>query len=65
MEAGDGGIVGTVLKSLPKTVTPLGRLSIALTTLDADKHTKSAINHGAMKYTHWEVRKKSVNKYKI
>ncbi|XP_033217927.1 probable citrate synthase 2, mitochondrial isoform X2 [Belonocnema kinseyi] len=54
LEAGDGGIVGAVLKSLPKTVTPLRRLSIALTTLDADKHTKSAIKNGAMKYTHWE-----------
>ena len=57
LEGENGGIVGTVLKALPNTITLLGRISIALATLDGDRNTKRAIKNGALKYTHWEVRK--------
>lgn len=50
-----GGIVGSVLQNLPDNVTPLGRLSIALTVLQTDKHTKKALENGALNHTHWEV----------
>ncbi|KAK2580102.1 hypothetical protein KPH14_012380 [Odynerus spinipes] len=51
---GNGGIVGSVLQNLPDNVTPLGRLSIALTALDAGKHTKKAVKDGALNHTYWE-----------
>lgn len=49
-----GGVVGNVLRALPKNVPPVGRLAIALTALDADKHYKKAVQTGAMSYTYWE-----------
>ncbi|XP_012253635.2 probable citrate synthase 2, mitochondrial [Athalia rosae] len=49
-----GGIVGTVLKTLPENVSPLGRLCVALTTLRADKHMRDALKIGATTHTHWE-----------
>ncbi|XP_046819503.1 probable citrate synthase, mitochondrial [Vespa crabro] len=49
-----GGIVGSVLQNLPDNVTPLARLSIALTVLQTDKHTKKALQNGALNHTHWE-----------
>lgn len=51
-----GGIVGSVLRSLPKTISPLGRLSVALTVFDSGKHVKEALRNGVMSHTHWEVR---------
>lgn len=50
-----GGVVGGVLRALPKNVSPVGRLAIALTALDADKHYRKAVESGAMSYTYWEV----------
>ncbi|KAI4501265.1 hypothetical protein M0802_003638 [Mischocyttarus mexicanus] len=49
-----GGIVGSVLQNLPDNVTPLARLSIALTILQTNKYTKKAIENGAPSHTHWE-----------
>ncbi|CAK9810720.1 Probable citrate synthase, mitochondrial [Anthophora quadrimaculata] len=49
-----GGIVGSVLQSLPKTISPLGRLSVALTVFDSGKHMKKALENGALTHTHWE-----------
>ncbi|XP_014601850.1 PREDICTED: probable citrate synthase 2, mitochondrial isoform X2 [Polistes canadensis] len=49
-----GGIVGSVLQNLPDNVTPLGRLSIALTILQTNKYTKKALENGALSHTHWE-----------
>ncbi|XP_014224589.1 citrate synthase, mitochondrial-like [Trichogramma pretiosum] len=49
-----GGVVGNVLKSLPPSVPPVGRLAIALTALDADTRYKKAVQSGAMSYTYWE-----------
>ncbi|XP_014483178.1 PREDICTED: probable citrate synthase 2, mitochondrial [Dinoponera quadriceps] len=44
----------SVLRSLPESVTPLGRLSVALTILDVSKCAKEAKRHGAMPHTYWE-----------
>nr|XP_012224555.1 PREDICTED: probable citrate synthase 1, mitochondrial [Linepithema humile] len=44
----------SVLRSIPKTVTPLHKLSIALTFFDISKHAKNAKRHGAMPYSYWE-----------
>ncbi|XP_043494541.1 probable citrate synthase 2, mitochondrial, partial [Polistes fuscatus] len=49
-----GGIVGSVLRNLPNNVTPLGKLSIALTILETNKYTKKALENGALSHTHWE-----------
>ncbi|XP_076671726.1 citrate synthase, mitochondrial-like isoform X4 [Andrena cerasifolii] len=49
-----GGIVGSILQTLPKTTTPLGRLSMALAIFDSDKHVKGALQNRASSYTHWE-----------
>ncbi|XP_017793182.1 PREDICTED: citrate synthase, mitochondrial-like [Habropoda laboriosa] len=49
-----GGIVGSVLQTLPKTISPLARLSVALTVLDSGKHTKKALEISALTHTHWE-----------
>lgn len=48
------GIV-SVLRSLPATVTPLGRLSIALMVLDVGKQMNEAKSKGVMPHTYWEV----------
>lgn len=45
----------SVLRSIPKTFTPLHKLSIALTFFDISKHAKNAKKHGAMPYSYWEV----------
>lgn len=50
-----GETVVSVLRSLPETITPLGRLSVALTILDVSKYAKEAKRHGAMPHTYWEV----------
>lgn len=50
-----GGIVGSILQTLPKTTTPLGKLSMALTIFDSDKHMKGALQNRVSNYTHWEV----------
>lgn len=50
-----GGLVGSVLRALPCNVTPVGKLAIALTALDADKHYKRAVKDGVMSYSYWEV----------
>ena len=56
-ESGDlGGIIGNVLKSLPEKVSPVGKLAIALTALDADNHYKSAVKNETMSYALWEVK---------
>ncbi|XP_011498429.1 PREDICTED: citrate synthase, mitochondrial-like isoform X2 [Ceratosolen solmsi marchali] len=49
-----GGVVGNVLRALPQNVSPVARLAIALTALDADKHYKEALKTGALSYTYWE-----------
>ncbi|XP_061935632.1 probable citrate synthase 2, mitochondrial [Apis cerana] len=49
-----GGIVGSVLQNLPKTTTPLGKLSIALTVFESGKYIQEALKNGALSYTHWE-----------
>ena len=51
-----GGVVGNVLRGVPKSVSPPAKLAIALTALDADKHYKRALQDGAMSYTYWEVK---------
>lgn len=50
-----GGIVGNILRSLPSNVSPVSKLAIALTALDADQHFQNALKTGAMSYTYWEV----------
>lgn len=55
-----GGIVGSVLRTLPKTTTPLGRLSIALAVFDSSKHTKDALRDRASSHTHWEVSRETI-----
>lgn len=50
-----GGIVGSILQTLPKTVTPLGKLSVALTAFDAGKHMKEALKNRTSSYRYWEV----------
>jgi citrate synthase len=50
-----GGVVGNVLRALPRNVPPVSRLAIALTAIDADKHYKKAVKTGALSYTYWEV----------
>ena len=50
-----GGLVGSVLQNLPKTTTPLGKLSIALTVFESGKYIQEALKNGALSYTHWEV----------
>lgn len=50
-----GETVVSVLRSLPETITPLGRLSVALTSLDVSKYAKEAKRQGVMPHTYWEV----------
>ncbi|XP_026674721.1 citrate synthase, mitochondrial-like [Ceratina calcarata] len=50
-----GGIVGSVLQTLPKSTPPIGKLSVALTVFESGKHTKEALKNGALTHTHWEV----------
>lgn len=50
-----GGIVGSILQTLPKTTSPLGKLSVALTVFDSGKHITEALKNNASSYTHWEV----------
>ncbi|XP_017766296.1 PREDICTED: probable citrate synthase 1, mitochondrial [Eufriesea mexicana] len=49
-----GGTVGSVLGNLPKTTSPLEKLSVALTVFDSGKHIKAALKNGALNHTHWE-----------
>ncbi|KZC10622.1 putative citrate synthase 1, mitochondrial, partial [Dufourea novaeangliae] len=49
-----GGIVGSVLQTLPKTTTPLGKLSVALAIFDSTKHLKEALKNRASSHTYWE-----------
>lgn len=50
-----GETIVSVLRSMPETITPLHRLSVALTIFDVGKQTKEAKELGAIPYTHWEV----------
>ncbi|XP_015592685.1 citrate synthase, mitochondrial [Cephus cinctus] len=50
----EGGTIGMIIRSLPKNVTPLGKLCIALTALNADKYAQEATKTGAMSHTQWE-----------
>ncbi|XP_043264972.1 probable citrate synthase 2, mitochondrial [Colletes gigas] len=50
----DGGIVGSILQTLPKTTTPLGKLSVALTVFDSGKHMKDALKNRVSSHAHWE-----------
>lgn len=50
-----GETMVSVLRSLPETITPLGRLSVALAIFDVSKYAKEAKRYGAMPYTYWEV----------
>lgn len=50
-----GETIASVLRSMPETITPLHRLSVALTIFDISKQAKEAKRHGAMPYTYWEV----------
>ncbi|EFN84182.1 Probable citrate synthase 1, mitochondrial, partial [Harpegnathos saltator] len=49
-----GETVLSVLRSLPETITPLGKLSVALTIFNVSKCAKEAKRHGVMPYTYWE-----------
>ncbi|XP_018044444.1 PREDICTED: probable citrate synthase 2, mitochondrial [Atta colombica] len=49
-----GETIASVLRSMPETITPLHRLSIALTIFNISKQTREAKKHGAMPYTYWE-----------
>ncbi|XP_076398393.1 citrate synthase, mitochondrial isoform X2 [Megachile rotundata] len=49
-----GGIVGSVLHSLPKTTTPLSKLSVALTIFDSGKYLREGLRSGAQSHTLWE-----------
>ncbi|XP_071558773.1 probable citrate synthase 2, mitochondrial isoform X2 [Temnothorax nylanderi] len=49
-----GETIASVLRSMPETITPLHRLSVALTIFDVSKQAKEAKRHGAMPYTYWE-----------
>ncbi|XP_018347370.1 PREDICTED: citrate synthase, mitochondrial-like isoform X2 [Trachymyrmex septentrionalis] len=49
-----GETIASVLRSMPETITPLHRLSVALTIFNISKQAKEAKKHGAMPYTYWE-----------
>ncbi|XP_018396653.1 PREDICTED: probable citrate synthase 2, mitochondrial isoform X2 [Cyphomyrmex costatus] len=49
-----GETIASVLRSMPETITPLHKLSVALTIFDISKTAKEAKRHGAMPYTYWE-----------
>ncbi|XP_078052101.1 putative citrate synthase 2, mitochondrial [Augochlora pura] len=49
-----GGIIGSILRTLPKTVSPLGKLSVALTVFDSGKHMKEALKNRTSSYRYWE-----------
>ncbi|XP_020289299.1 probable citrate synthase 2, mitochondrial isoform X2 [Pseudomyrmex gracilis] len=49
-----GETVVSVLRSVPETITPLHKLSIALTIFDISKRAKKAKKLGAMPYSYWE-----------
>lgn len=50
-----GETIASILRSMPETITPLHKLSVALTIFDISKQEKEAKKHGAMPYTYWEV----------
>jgi len=50
-----GETIISILRSMPETMTPLYRLSVALAIFDVSKHAKNAKRHGALPYTYWEV----------
>ncbi|XP_018359351.1 PREDICTED: probable citrate synthase 2, mitochondrial isoform X1 [Trachymyrmex cornetzi] len=49
-----GETIASVLRSMPEIITPLHRLSVALTIFNISKQAKEAKKHGAMPYTYWE-----------
>ncbi|KAL6428166.1 hypothetical protein ACFW04_008490 [Cataglyphis niger] len=44
----------SVLRSMPEAITPMHRLSVALTIFNISKQAKEAKRYGAMPYTYWE-----------
>ncbi|XP_018307004.1 probable citrate synthase 2, mitochondrial [Mycetomoellerius zeteki] len=49
-----GETIASILRSMPEIITPLHRLSVALTIFNISKQAKEAKRHGAMPYTYWE-----------
>ncbi|XP_011705944.1 PREDICTED: probable citrate synthase 2, mitochondrial [Wasmannia auropunctata] len=49
-----GETIASVLRSMPETITPLHKLSVALTIFGISKQAREAKRHGAMPYTYWE-----------
>ncbi|XP_011057327.1 PREDICTED: probable citrate synthase 2, mitochondrial, partial [Acromyrmex echinatior] len=49
-----GETIASVLRSMPETITPLHKLSVALTIFNISKQAKEAKKLGAMPYTYWE-----------
>ncbi|XP_070155153.1 citrate synthase-like [Polyergus mexicanus] len=49
-----GEMIVSILRSMPEAVTPMHRLSVALTIFNISKQAKDAKMHGAMPYTYWE-----------
>ncbi|KAG5317234.1 CISY1 synthase, partial [Pseudoatta argentina] len=49
-----GETVASVLRSMPETITPLHKLSVALTIFNISKQAKEAKKLGIMPYTYWE-----------
>ncbi|KAG7196733.1 hypothetical protein KM043_013993 [Ampulex compressa] len=49
-----GGVVGSVLRTLPKNLMPLEKWCVSLMILDANKHAREALMKGAMSHTYWE-----------
>jgi len=50
-----GETITSLLRSMPETITPLHKLSVALTIFHISKQAKEAKKHGAMPYSYWEV----------
>lgn len=55
-----GETIVSILRSMPEAITPMHRLSIALTIFNISKQAKEAKRHGAIPYTYWEVIKKKM-----
>ncbi|KAG5343906.1 CISY1 synthase, partial [Acromyrmex charruanus] len=49
-----GETIASVLRSMPETITPLHKLSVALTIFNISKQAKEAKKLGIMPYTYWE-----------
>lgn len=49
-----GEMIISVLRSMPEAITPMHRLSVALTIFNIGKQAKKAKRLGALPYTYWE-----------